>query len=44
VFFEIGHDQAHDVNALFRRSGSYVRVAVTPDLAGNDRVISARMK
>jgi len=44
VFLEIGYDQAHDVTMLFRESGNYVRVAVTPDLAGNDRVISARMK
>jgi release factor glutamine methyltransferase len=44
VFFEIGYDQAHEVTALFRENGSYVRIAVTPDIAGHDRVISARMK
>ncbi|MDR1495955.1 MAG: peptide chain release factor N(5)-glutamine methyltransferase [Clostridiales Family XIII bacterium] len=44
VFFEIGYDQAHDVTTLFRENGNYVRVAVTPDIAGHDRVISARMK
>jgi release factor glutamine methyltransferase len=44
VFLEIGYDQAHDVTSLFRKNGNYVRVAVTPDLAGHDRVISARMK
>jgi release factor glutamine methyltransferase len=44
VFLEIGYDQAHDVTTLFRENGNYVRVAVTPDLSGHDRVISARMK
>jgi release factor glutamine methyltransferase len=44
VFFEIGYDQAHEVTALFRENGSYVRIAVTPDIAGHDRIISARMK
>jgi release factor glutamine methyltransferase len=44
VFFEIGYDQAHEVTALFRENGSYVRIAVTPDIAGLDRVVSARMK
>jgi release factor glutamine methyltransferase len=44
VFFEIGHDQAHDVTVVFRDNGNYVRVAVAPDLSGRDRVISARMK
>jgi release factor glutamine methyltransferase len=44
VFVEIGYDQAHDVAALFRKNGSYVRIAVTPDIAGHDRVVSARMK
>jgi release factor glutamine methyltransferase len=44
VFFEIGYDQAHDITVLFRENGNYVRVAITPDLSGKDRVISARMK
>ncbi|MDR3224908.1 MAG: peptide chain release factor N(5)-glutamine methyltransferase [Clostridiales Family XIII bacterium] len=44
VFMEIGYDQAHDITVLFRENGNYVRVAVAPDLAGSDRVISARMK
>ncbi|MDR2162380.1 MAG: peptide chain release factor N(5)-glutamine methyltransferase [Clostridiales Family XIII bacterium] len=44
VFLEIGYDQAHAVTSLFRQNGSYVRIAVTPDIAGHDRVISARMK
>jgi release factor glutamine methyltransferase len=44
VFFEIGYDQTHEVTALFRENGSYVRIAVATDIAGHDRVISARMK
>ncbi|MDR0518973.1 MAG: peptide chain release factor N(5)-glutamine methyltransferase [Clostridiales Family XIII bacterium] len=44
VFFEIGYDQAQNVSYLFRENGSYVRVSVTPDISGKDRVISARMK
>jgi release factor glutamine methyltransferase len=44
VFFEIGYDQAHDVTTLLRENGNFVRVTVTPDLAGHDRVMSARMK
>jgi release factor glutamine methyltransferase len=44
VFLEIGYDQAHDVTSLFRRNGNYVRISVTSDIAGHDRVISARMK
>jgi release factor glutamine methyltransferase len=44
VFLEIGYDQAHDVTTLFRKNGNYVRVALTPDISGHDRVISARLK
>jgi release factor glutamine methyltransferase len=44
VFFEIGYDQAQDVSAIFRDNGNFVRVSVTPDISGHDRVISARMK
>jgi release factor glutamine methyltransferase len=44
VFLEIGYDQAQDVTTIFRENGNYVRIAVTPDLSGRDRVVSARMK
>jgi len=42
LFLEIGEDQGSAVTALLRESG-FEEAAVTPDLNGRDRVVTARL-
>ena len=42
IFFEIGFDQGADVSDILIENG-YEDVRVTKDLAGNERVVSARL-
>lgn len=41
IYLEIGYDQGQAVSELFRQQG-YREVRVSQDLAGNDRIVSAR--
>lgn len=43
VFFEIGYNQGKDVQSLLKEAGM-TDIKITKDLAGLDRVVSARLK
>ncbi len=43
VFFEIGYNQGKDVHSLLKEAGM-TDIKITKDLAGLDRVVSARLK
>lgn len=43
VFFEIGYNQGKDVKGLLKEAGM-TEIKITKDLAGLDRVVSARLK
>lgn len=43
VFFEIGYNQGKDVQSLLKEAGM-TEIKITKDLAGLDRVVSARFK
>ena len=44
VAFEVGYDQAEDVKSLLEAVGSYVDISFAADLAGINRVVTARVK
>ncbi len=44
VAFEVGYDQAEDVKSLLESVGSYVDISFAADLAGINRVVTARVK
>jgi release factor glutamine methyltransferase len=44
LFLEIGADQAPAVKALLEATGKYKDITIKQDLAGHDRVISARVE
>ena len=44
VAFEVGYDQAEAVKALLEAVGSYVDISFAADLAGINRVVTARVK
>ena len=44
VAFEVGYDQAEDVKSLLEDVGSYVDISFAADLAGINRVVTARVK
>ena len=44
VAFEVGYDQAKAVKSLLEAVGSYVDISFAADLAGINRVVTARVK
>ena len=44
VACEVGYDQAEDVKSLLESVGSYVDISFAADLAGINRVVTARVK
>ena len=42
--FEVGYDQAKAVKSLLEAVGSYVDISFAADLAGINRVVTARVK
>ena len=43
IFVEIGYDQKDEVIELFKRTGHYEEIQIIKDLAGNNRVVKARV-
>ena len=42
--FEVGYDQAESVKSLLESVGSYVDISFVADLAGINRIVTARVE